>query len=586
MYYSQEFIQKIKNSLSLSKFLSRYLAIKPATAGKFKALCPFHNEKTPSFTIDDQKQNYHCFGCGAHGDILSFLTESEGYDFNSAVEFLAKEAGLEIVKTQSNRREYKKKLNDLEIYQKFTDYFRQQLLYNNQAKKYLGSRGITIKEVEQFALGYAPKIDELCRFAQENSLPMEKLIELGIFKKSEYGNSYCYFQERLVFPIKNHRGEFVAFGGRTLLPDVKPKYINSPEHLYFKKRELLYNFQLALNHIRKSKQVVVSEGYMDVIAFHQQGFYNVVAPLGTAFSPEHLKNLWQVANKVIICLDGDEAGQKASLRIIDIALPLLQAGKVIEFVLLPENQDPDDILKLQGGKEMMNNILINSKSLGEILANAIIKKFNYNKPEERAAIWDELMNKNKLIPESMLRTQYQRYFKDYFYNFFKGRFYQNNKDTKKINANFITKQYNNSELEVIKYFVFNIDLLNFDEIEEEFSLLDFSSKDLQKIQGYLLENNSGYNIDLFYDWLQKQNFVDLFKYFQKFAKIQFIFLDLGDDKKQLKYKELIMRFRLDKIRDHYKSLASSKEEQKQNLAIEVKSDIRRLETELDEILNV
>jgi DNA primase len=312
MQISQDFIQKIKDNITISEFLQKYIQIIPAGHARHKALCPFHNEKTPSFLINDDKSSYHCFGCGAHGDAITFLIEKEGCSFVDAVKYLANMAGLQIPEKLFDVKAKEKANQDYQIFNEVTSFFEKKLSENNLIQQYLVERAINQSLIAEFNIGYAPPTKVMDEFVRSRGYSIEKLIELGVYRRVEDRDPYFLFYNRVIFPIKNHQGHIIAFGGR-VVTDAQPKYINSPEHEYFKKREVLFNWYKAKEEIKSCHQVVVCEGYMDVLALHKNGFTNAVAPLGTAFSEYHLKILWQYCDKPVICLDGDVAGRRAML---------------------------------------------------------------------------------------------------------------------------------------------------------------------------------------------------------------------------------------------------------------------------------
>lgn len=321
----------------------------------YSACCPFHNEKTPSFTVSQDKQFFHCFGCGVSGSAISFLMDFSHLDFVEAIEELASRAGVEVVQEQGfEQSKPKRDLTPLlQMNDKVSEFYRQQLRQHSAASMattYLKNRGLTGDVAKTFQLGFAPPgWDNLLSSLGQGEPSLGELKELGLVVTNENNKTYDRFRERIIFPIRNKRGQTIGFGGR-VLDSGEPKYLNSPETpLYHKGREV-YGLYEALKSSSKIQRIVVVEGYLDVISLYQQGITNTVAALGTAITREHVDLLFRSVSELVICMDGDTAGQKAAWRAVTNALPALRSGRQIKVLLLDEGDDPDSLIREKGAE--------------------------------------------------------------------------------------------------------------------------------------------------------------------------------------------------------------------------------------------
>ena len=350
----QSFIDDLLNRTDIVDVVSSRVQMKKA--GKnYTACCPFHKEKTPSFSVSPDKQFYYCFGCGAGGNALGFIMDHDNLDFPQAVEELAKAAGMEIPREESGRSHKPRQPTDSPLYPLLTaaaDFYRQ-ALKSHPARKaavdYLKGRGLTGEIARDFGLGFAPPgWDNLYKHLSSDTLQQKAMIDAGLLvENAETGKRYDRFRDRVMFPIRDSRGRIIAFGGR-VLGDDKPKYLNSPETPVFHKGQELYGLFEARKFNRSLDEIIVVEGYMDVIALAQQGLRNAVATLGTATSEEHMKRLFRVVPSVLFCFDGDQAGRNAAWRALEATLPCLQDGRRARFLFLPEGEDPDTLVRSEG----------------------------------------------------------------------------------------------------------------------------------------------------------------------------------------------------------------------------------------------
>ena len=394
--------------------------------GDMWAPCPFHQEKTASFHVDDRKGYYYCFGCGAKGDALGFIKETENVSFMEAVEILSLEAGMQLPvldlksKEKSNRQT---KLAD--VMEQALNFFRLRLNTSSaaNARSYLSERGLNQEVLERFEIGFAPDSwQELWEHLTEKSVDEELILAAGLAKPSNKGKRpYDTFRNRIIFPIRDPRGRCIGFGGRAMDPTDNAKYLNSPETELFDKGRSLYNYGPAREAIGKGQILIVAEGYMDVIALSQVGFNATVAPLGTAVTETQLQLMWRVSDEPIIALDGDKAGVRAAQRLIDLALPLLQAGKSLRFVVLPEGQDPDDLTR-QEGPGAMQRLLDNAQPMVELLWEREVHGKNFDSPERKAALDKILREKLKLIKDTSIRGHYGQALKSLRWDLFRPKY--------------------------------------------------------------------------------------------------------------------------------------------------------------------
>lgn len=427
MRFAKDFPDKLKANILTSEVVGKKVALK--NRGKdFLGLCPFHNEKTPSFTVNDQKGFYHCFGCGAHGDIFSFVMEKEHLSYKEAVIKLAEDYGItidEVVSDKKGEMEFYNQLEiDYQILERTCRIFEENLVNSSgvQALKYLKNRGISNENIKQFRLGFA--IDDY-NFLHKNLLAagflQKDLLRTGIIGLNDNGKLYDKFRNRIIFPIFDKKGRVIAFGGR-IINEGFPKYLNSSETEIFKKNRTLYNYHLARKTIFEKGYCVVVEGYMDTISLFDKNIKNVVAGLGTALSINHLQELFYITDKIVMCLDGDFAGLKAAQRVIDIALPIINAKKNINFAFLPKGLDPDDFVK-QFGAEELEKLFVKSNSFSEAMLKFVINDLNIDsdnvKAEEKAKIEMLLLKKLELLKDQVLKKYFASYFKEQL--FFLGK---------------------------------------------------------------------------------------------------------------------------------------------------------------------
>lgn len=423
MTLTPQWLDELRARVTLSTLIGR--TVKITRAGReYKACCPFHNEKTPSFTINDEKGFYHCFGCGAHGDAIRWMTDQRGLSFMDAVKELAGEAGMDVPAPDpraAKKAEEQASLRD--VVQAAADWFAQQLGSSNgaPARDYLKKRGISDATRAAFGFGLAPDSRSALKEALKK-FPTAMLVEAGMLIAVDDKDPYDRFRGRLMIPIRDARGRVIAFGGRALEApatrnsgsgsgDGAPKYLNSPDTPLFDKGRVLYNLDKASPASRRTNRVIVVEGYMDVIALAEAGIADAVAPLGTALTENQIEMLWRMVPVPMLCFDGDAAGQKAAMRAATRALPLLRPGFSLAFATLPAGQDPDDLVRAKGA-EGFAAILDAAQPLVERLWAHEVAAGPLTTPEERAALKTRLLAHADAIQDADVRHHYREAFRE------------------------------------------------------------------------------------------------------------------------------------------------------------------------------
>jgi DNA primase len=422
------FLDELRTRTSLTQVVGRKVLWDTRKSNQAKgdmwAPCPFHQEKSASFHVDDRKGYYYCFGCQAKGDAISFVRETENVGFMEAVEILAGEAGMPIPARDPQAQEKSDHRTQLvKVMETAVRYFRLQLASaaGSEARDYLVRRGLDAATQDRFGIGFAPPgWQALWDHLIAQGVEAEHIIQAGLAKPSQKGGKpYDTFRNRIMFPIRDARGRAIAFGGRAMDPDDNAKYLNSPETPLFDKSRTLYNQGPAREAAGKGQPLIVAEGYMDVIALASGGFEAAVAPLGTAVTDTQLQMLWRITDEPIMALDGDKAGLKAAYRVIDTALPLLEAGKSLRFVLLPEGKDPDDLIRTEG-RDAMRALIDAAQPMVHLLWRRETEGRVYDSPERKAALDKTLREKLRLIQDPSLRGHYGEEIKRLRWELFRG----------------------------------------------------------------------------------------------------------------------------------------------------------------------
>ena len=407
MALPSHFLEELRIRTPLSGLIGR--RVKLARSGKqWKGCCPFHGEKTPSFYVYDD--GYHCFGCGAHGDAITFVMQSQGLPFMDAVNQLAGEAGLEVPKATPEAAEAeRRRLDTIGVLEAAHAHFQRRLAMpeGRQGREYLLGRGLTEATIARFGLGWAGERGGLTADLSRHGIDIEHLADAGLIRRDEEtGRTFELFSQRVMFPIRDRRGRIISFGGR-ILGSGQPKYVNGPETSVFSKRRNLYGLDLARDGVRNGGTLIVVEGYMDVIATAQAGFTAAVAPLGTALTNDQLDELWRVSPCPILCFDGDDAGTRAAARAMELALPMLTPAQSLKFATLPVGEDPDSLVR-KGGAAAFQAILDAARSPVDAIYDFVLAEVGDRTAEQRAAAQARLEDAAGKVADKTLSREYRQ----------------------------------------------------------------------------------------------------------------------------------------------------------------------------------
>ena len=424
MSFSPSFLEEIRNRLPLSGIVNA--RVRMVRAGReFKGCCPFHNEKTPSFYVNDDKQFYHCFGCGAHGDVIGFVMRHDHLSFPEAVENLAAQAGLQVPRdTPIERERFDAEKRLYQLLERATSFFEEQLfaLTGREALAYLRERGLNDEAIRRHHIGYAQNDGQsLLRKLTSEGFAIDDIVAVGLAKKAEDRNEhYSFFRNRVIFPVGDRRGRTVAFGAR-ILGEGEPKYLNSPDHALFHKGHLLYGLSRARTALSQGQPIIVVEGYMDVIALVEAGYSGAIAPLGTSLTDDQIQILWKLLPppesrdasrdySPILCFDGDNAGLRAASRAVDRALPFLTPSQTLRIATMTGAKDPDELIR-KSGKSAFDTVLKQAQPMIDVLWNLSLAGRQMRTPEERGAFTAALKKRVNQIKDETLRELYRNEFK-------------------------------------------------------------------------------------------------------------------------------------------------------------------------------
>lgn len=418
----QRFIDELRARVSIADVVGA--KVKLTKKGReYQGLCPFHNEKTPSFTVNESKGFYHCFGCGAHGDIIKFEMEANGLPFIDALQKLAHQAGLQMPQLSAkDKKEEDERKSLYEIMETACAFFERELRMpdgTSGLKYFTEKRGLSPETLKKFRLGFAPNNNALMAHLKAQGIDEKDMKELGLIAIPEDTSRrpHDFFRNRVMIPITNKQGKIIAFGGR-VMEKIEPKYLNSPDTPIFNKRRNLYNLDKAREVAYKEKKLIICEGYMDVIALDRYGFGYAVAPLGTALTEEQIAEAWRVCPEPILCLDGDSPGVKAAMRAVDRVLPMLKAGYSLQFLFLPDNQDPDEYLQAHG-HDSFAALMRKTSPLIDILWRKYTENEDSSTPEKKALIEKTLLSEVAKIGDATVRSYYAQEIRSRIYAAFR-----------------------------------------------------------------------------------------------------------------------------------------------------------------------
>lgn len=489
----KDIVQRLQDNVLLSDVIQTSVQLKKK-GHEYSGCCPFHNEKTPSFTVNNEKGFYHCFGCGAHGDAIHFLQENNKLSFKEALEKLSDLSGINLPNnlfSSESTEKFEKREKSKSLLKVVCQWYQKNLKmpHGKKAYNYLKNRGLTDETIESFALGYSPPREQNTLFNDliKQGFTDQDFLKSGLISQNTpRRNYYDRFSGRIIFPIFDAQNNVIAFGGR-IMGEGQPKYLNSSESDIFKKKETLFN----LNKARFDKTnpfMIVVEGYMDVISLAQKGFHKTVAPLGTAFSDQQLKLLWRYDQKPVICLDGDASGMRAAQKIAENSLAHIHRSYSLRFCILPSGDDPDSYIRSRG-EEAFKTLLEKNIDLASFMWNSISKGIDFSKPDECIELQNTTSELTKTITDSIAKQQYSFYFK----NKISTEIWRNkNKHSdQKINTPRIKSVHDTNLLQyrqeqtILTTFIHHPDLFDF--FENELILINFRDNEFEKIWLHLLE---------------------------------------------------------------------------------------------------
>ncbi|MFL2675339.1 MAG: DNA primase [Alphaproteobacteria bacterium] len=474
-----EILTQFNNRSKLSSLISKYVQLSPR-GNSFVGKCPFHNEKTPSFNVNDDKGLFYCFGCKVGGNAITFISKYKNLSFSESIKFLADMLGIEI--SYENKEQLKKKNNKLFVYKLINDFFKKSLEKNKNALNYANLRIKNKQLISDFEIGFCPDDNELINFLKSEGLSIEEIQETDLLIKNRKNQFFGRFKDRLIFPIFSFSNKVVGFGGREINENSRIKYINSQESQIFKKSELLFGFKQNSEVIRKEKKIILVEGYMDVISLAQSEIRFAVASLGTTLSKTQIQKMWNYSDTPLICFDGDDAGRKSSKNIALKCLEFLVPGKSFKFIKLPEGFDPDTFLKKYSKKKFFE-LMQSSYNLSDLVWQIILESIDKPTPENIALLDQKIKLLSSKISNRIVSDEYFKFFikkkNDYLWNL-------NLKKKKTVHTTEKVQELINEKL-VLVFLIFEIELTR--HFNEEVSEAILGNKDLNSFKDALFKRN-------------------------------------------------------------------------------------------------
>ncbi|MCC2646179.1 MAG: primase [Rickettsiaceae bacterium] len=591
-----EFFEQLRQRLSVSQVVSSRVQL-TRKGYEFSGLCPFHDEKSPSFTVNDIKRFYHCFGCGAHGDAIKFVSETSGIGYQEAAIKLAEANGIEIPKLSRKEAELYDEIDEIQkVLELANRFFTEQIRKkeNKHIIDYLAKRGISAEQIQKFDIGYAPSHNQLQQFLESKKIPLMYIQKAGLIGKRENGVTYEIFRDRVTFPIKNIFDKTIAFGARAL-GSIQPKYLNSPETLLFKKNETLYGENKATAAAYKKNRMILVEGYIDAIAMQSSGYEETVASLGTAITTNHLSKLWKIVDEIIFCLDGDQAGLKATVKAIELALPQVTDSKTLSFVFLPEGLDPDELVKTKE-KNFVENLIEKRLPLSEAIWHIETNDKNFVSAEHHASLEARLTHYTKSLKDQILSKNLYYFFKDQLWKLRQKKKKTNTQQT--IQVNLKLPDHKISEIEHLEYAIFSYILkfpksLTNDAIFETLNHLELHNKDIIDLREFIFENldelinlsddNTDKNLGKIEALFKNSRFSDLFILL---SKTNSVFLDtqfLNSNKysPEAIWSIVLKRYNLAIMKKEYITLLETYNEESFRKAQIYKKEIENIHLELE-----
>jgi DNA primase len=580
MKFPKEYLEEIKQRIKVSDIVGASVQLK-RRGREFVGLSPFSKEKTPSFTINDEKGFYHCFSSGEHGNIFDFLVKVEKLNFGDAVRKLAAKAGMPAFKfTKENIEVENKRKKYDEILTIALQHYQKNFSENDSVKKYAHGRGLTQEILSTFKIGYSGEYG--LNVSMFSGFNQKELIESGVFFHDEKNNKLIdRFKNRLIFPIFDYNNKVIGFGGRALSQNYLAKYINSPETEFFKKGFNLYNLNNAKNENKQSGNVFVVEGYMDAISLYQAGFKNVVATLGTAMTESHLNLVWRYFNDPVVCFDGDRSGQNAAHKISEKLIAYMKPNYSLSFLILPNGFDPDSFVR-KNGRNNFESLLDQKIDIGNFIFENNLQDLQSEQPEERAGFEKKIMDLCLLIQDSTVKKHYISFFKNKIFEQFSSRKTKNLKPLNKTKE--LTRKitrYSSFELKefsLMYLFLNNIQILK--NQSEKLSIINFHNKNLEELKKVLI--NILEKIETFKEFnllkhLEENNFGQIIKDINEFSSIKGISENLNEEKFDNFLNDLIEQvnnLKLEsKLKDAEESLSKNMNEAQYNELLSLKDQI-------------
>ena len=581
MQFSKSFPDELRAQIATSDVVGKRVALK-LKGKEHSGLCPFHSEKSPSFSVSDQKGFYHCFGCGAHGDIISFTMQIEGLGFKDAIIKLANDYSIQIpivISDEKDQQFQEKVERDYLLLESICQFFENNLFSSagSEALKYLYQRGLNNSHIKKFRLGFASDNYELLlQHLKTKSFSDAELLASGVIAKNNNGKLYDKFRSRIIFPITNLKGKVIAFGGR-IMGDGQPKYLNSSETELFKKGHNLYNFSNARKAIYDQKFVVVVEGYMDAISLSINGIENVVAPLGTALTLDQIQILCKNTNDIVVCLDGDAAGIGAMRRTIDVVLPIINSKNLIRFALLPGGADPDDYVR-KNGRAMMENFLKNANHLSKVLFDFEVKDLNLDlylnsgqgliSAEQKAQLEAKLFQKINLISDANSKKHFIQYYKNLLFELGKSKNFNIHKNFQSKNST--SKSTTNCDFNIDNQTGYSLAIIaiiaNFPELrnyQDEFCILrnlEFKNQELSDIKEHLINFlDQNFSVDFSEIKLNLEKIIASDALRKKIFSIKFSDQNLDNTKEKVwhKLKIFLLKYFYEEVSQQYRQILAS-----------------------------
>jgi DNA primase len=578
-----KFYEEIKLKCKVSEMVSKTTSLSKK-GSEYLGLCPFHTEKTPSFTINDFKGFYHCFGCGVHGDVIKFYSERYKISYHDSAVRIAQEVGIEIKKLSKQEEQHYKELDNLHSITEISCNFYKSSV-NKEISDYLAKRSIPNELIEKFEIGYAPPNNVLYRFLESKNQSLAMMNKAGVVGKDEQNNIYDIFRNRIIFPIRNVYNKVVGFGGR-VLGDSLPKYINSPDNVLFQKKNTLYGENIVSSYCYKTNNIIVVEGYFDVISMHKVGLCQTLASLGTAVTKDHLIKIFKMVDEIIICMDGDKAGLNSIKKVIDNVIDLVSTNKIISFVLIPDSLDPDNFIT-RDGKDAMYSLIEKRVSLSEMILRIQFDNIEDKKPETKAKLEKTLDIFTSKITDSYIKKNFNEYFKRQIWKSFNI-----SEKTSNINKMNIVIPELVTNIGIIEktmlYCIVNNPFLLLKQTILDF-LIDVSLEDehLESLKNWIMNEvnfDSVKTTNELIELIKNSSFKGIL---ENLSKDNLIIPNFhGDEAKLIDFWEVLyMKHNLIKIKQEYFNIMSSPESLDSEALKGYESEISRLVTKIDVVTN-